>query len=83
MCEIIVNIRDPLTVANIRAINPRNLKAHVDRAIEQSGNEHIEHIRVASSNQLKSGYLSIKTTTTSEMEALRQFAEDWERVTGT
>uniref|UniRef100_A0A8H7NA94 CCHC-type domain-containing protein n=1 Tax=Bionectria ochroleuca TaxID=29856 RepID=A0A8H7NA94_BIOOC len=81
--EIIVNIRNPLTVANIRAMNPRNLKAHVDRAIEQSGNEHIKHIRVASTNQLKSGDLSIKTATTEDMEALRQFAEDWEHRLGT
>lgn len=63
-------------------MNPRNLKAHVDRAIEQSGNEHIENIKVASSNQLKSGDLSIKTTTTADMEALRQFAEDWEHRLG-
>lgn len=33
--EIIVNIRNPLTVASLRAMNPRGLKAHVDRAIEQ------------------------------------------------
>ncbi|CAI6089275.1 unnamed protein product [Clonostachys chloroleuca] len=69
--------------SNIRAMNPRNLKAHVDRAIEQSGNEHIKHIRVASTNQLKSGDLSIKTATTEDMEALRQFAEDWEHRLGT
>lgn len=39
-CEVIVNIRDPLTVQALRAMNPRNLKAHGKRAIEQSGNEH-------------------------------------------
>ena len=78
MREIIVNIRNPHTVTNIRTMRPRNLKAHVDRAIEQSGNEHINSIRVASANQLKSGDLSIKTTTTAETEVLRQFAEDWE-----
>ena len=72
-----VNIRNPLTIGNLRAMNPRNLKAHVDRTIEQSGNEHIASIKVASSNQLKSGDLSIKTTTTAECEALREFAEDW------
>jgi hypothetical protein len=76
--EIIVNIRDPVTIAIIRAMSPRSLKAHVDRAIEQSSNEHIEKIKVVSSNQLKSGDLSIKTATSADMEALRQFAEDWE-----
>ncbi|CAI6100065.1 unnamed protein product [Clonostachys chloroleuca] len=70
--EIIVNIRNPLAVANIRAMNPRNLKAYVDQAIEQSGNKHIKHIRVASTNQLKSGDLIIKTATTEDIEALRQ-----------
>jgi hypothetical protein len=63
-------------------MNPRSLKAHVDRAIEQSGNEHIEKIKTASTNQLKSGDLSIKTATTSDMEILRQFAEDWEHRLG-
>jgi hypothetical protein len=80
--EIIVNVRNPLTVASLRAMNPRSLKAHVDRAIEQSGNEHIEKIKTASTNQQKSGDLSIKTATTSDMEILRQFAEDWEHRLG-
>ncbi|KAH7248188.1 gag-like protein [Fusarium solani] len=69
--EIIVNIRSPLTIAGLRAMNPRSLKAHVDRAIEQSGNEHIENIKTV-----------IKTATASDMEVLRQFAEDWERRLG-
>ncbi|KAK7414308.1 hypothetical protein QQX98_006825 [Neonectria punicea] len=76
--EIIVNIRDPVTIANIRAMSPRSLKAHVDRAIEQSSNENIDKLRAVSANQLKSGDLSIKTATTADIEALRQFAEDWE-----
>lgn len=80
--EIIVNIRDPVTITNIRAMSPRSLKAHVDRAIEQSNNEHINKIKVVSSNQLKSGDLSIKTVTSAETEALRQFAEDWEHRIG-
>lgn len=75
--EIIVNIRDPLTIQNLRAMNPRNLKAHVERAIEQSGNENIANVKIVSSNQLKSGDLSIKTASSSEVEALRQFADDW------
>ncbi|KAI2604651.1 hypothetical protein GGR54DRAFT_621441 [Hypoxylon sp. NC1633] len=75
--EIIVNIRDPITIANLRAMNPRNLKAHIDRAIEQSNNEHIVNIKVVSSNQLKSGDLSIKTATAKETEILRQFTGDW------
>jgi hypothetical protein len=80
--EIIVNIRDPITIASIRALSPRSLKAHVDRAIEQSSNEHIDKLKAVSANQLKSGDLSIKTATTADMEALRQFAEDWEHRIG-
>ncbi|KDN71154.1 hypothetical protein CSUB01_12466 [Colletotrichum sublineola] len=76
--EIIVNIRDPITIASIRAMNSRSLKAHVDRAIEESSNEHIRKLKAVSANQLKSGDLSIKTATTKDMETLRQFAEDWE-----
>ncbi|GKT51829.1 nucleic-acid-binding protein from mobile element jockey [Colletotrichum spaethianum] len=80
--EVIVNIRDPTTIASIRAMNPRNLKAHVDRAIEQSSNEHIRKLKTVSANQLKSGDLSIKTATTTDMETLRQFAEDWKHRIG-
>ncbi|EWZ77878.1 hypothetical protein FOWG_17750 [Fusarium oxysporum f. sp. lycopersici MN25] len=80
--EIIINIRDPVTIANIRAMSPRSLKSHVDLAIAQSSNEHIEKIKVVSSNQIRSGDLSIKTATSSDMVALRQFAEDWEQRIG-
>ena len=75
--EVIVNIRDPLTIQALRAMNPRNLKAHVERAIEQSGNENIASVKIVSSNQLKSGDLSVKAATSTEVEALRQFADDW------
>ena len=75
--EVVVTIRDPTTVLSLRAMNPRNLNAHVERAIAQSGNENISGIRVLSSNQLRSGDLSIKTATSSETEALKQFADDW------
>jgi len=75
--EIIVKITDPTTIESLRAKNPRNLQNHVNRAIEQSGNKHIERIRVASANQLKSGDLSIKTSGRIEAEGLRQFANDW------
>jgi hypothetical protein len=75
--EIIVKITDPATIDSLRAKSPRNLQNHVDRAIEQSRNKHIERIRVASANQLKSGDLSIKTSSRNEAEALRQFANDW------
>jgi dGTP triphosphohydrolase len=75
--EIIVKITDPATIASLRAKSPRNLQNHIDRAIEQSRNEHIERIRVASANQLKSGDLSIKTSNRDEAEALKQFANDW------
>jgi hypothetical protein len=80
--EVIVNIRNPMTIASLRAMNPRSLKAHVDRATEQNGNEHIEKIKTVSTNQLKSGDLSIKTATAADMEVLRQFAEDWEHRIG-
>ncbi|KFA81766.1 hypothetical protein S40288_09638 [Stachybotrys chartarum IBT 40288] len=80
--EIIVNIRDPVTIGNFRAMTPRALKAHIDHAIEQSGNEHIAKIKTVSTNQLKSGDLSIKTATTADMEALRQFSGDWEQRIG-
>ncbi|KAI7768254.1 hypothetical protein LZL87_012616 [Fusarium oxysporum] len=63
--EIIINIRDSVTISNIRVMNPRSLKSYVDLAIAQSSDEHIENIKVASSNQLKSGDLNIKTTTES------------------
>ena len=51
--------------------------SHVQRALEQSQNEHIAHVKIMSSNQLKSGDLSLRTATTPETQALRQFADDW------
>lgn len=74
---IFVSIRNPLTISNLRAMNPRSLMSHVQRALEQSQNEHIAHVKVMSSNQLKSGDLSLRTATTSETQVLRQFADDW------
>jgi hypothetical protein len=53
------------------------MKAHVDTAIAQSENEHIAKITTMSANQLKSGDLSIRTATNSEMQTLRQFTDDW------
>ena len=58
-------------------MNPRNLKSHVERALEQNQNEHIANVKIMSSNQLKSGDLSLRTATTSETQAVRQFADDW------
>ncbi|KAK0367774.1 hypothetical protein CLIM01_14869 [Colletotrichum limetticola] len=77
-----MNIRDPITIASIRAMKSRRLKAHVDRAIEQGSNEHIRKLKNKSANQSKSGDLSVKTATTKDMEVLRQFAEDRENHTG-
>lgn len=48
--EIIVNIRNPLRVANLRAMSPRDLKERVGRAIEQRGNEHFRNIKPVSTN---------------------------------
>jgi hypothetical protein len=61
--EIIVSIRNPLTISKLRAMNPRNLMSHVQRTLEQSQNEHNAHVKVMSSNQLKSGDLSLRTAT--------------------
>jgi len=75
--EIIVKIRDPVTIQSLRAMNPRNLKTYVERAVAQSDNENIINAKITSANQLKSGDLGIKTATHSQMQALRQFADDW------
>jgi hypothetical protein len=75
--EIIVNIRNPHIIQTLRAMNPRTMKAHVDIAIAQSENEHVAKITIMSANQLKSGDLSIRTATNSEMQTLRQFTDDW------
>ena len=75
--EIIVNIRNAQTIQSLRAMNPRAMKAHVDTAIAQSENEHVAKITTMSANQLKSGDLSIRTASNSEMQTLRQFTEDW------
>jgi ribosomal protein L20 len=72
-----VSIRNLLTISKLRAINPRNLKSHIERALEQSQNKHITHMKIISSNQLKSRDLSLRTATTSETKALRQFTDDW------
>ena len=68
--EVIVTIRDPSIIQSLWAMNPRNLKAHVERAIAQSGNENIISFKILSSNQLKSGDFSIKTATSNKVEAL-------------
>ena len=75
--EVVLNIRDPLTIQSLRAMNPSNLKVHVERAIQQSNDENIAGVRVLSSNQLKSGDLSIKTASSSEIGVLRKSAETW------
>jgi hypothetical protein len=49
-CEVIVNIRDLLTVQSLRVMNLCNLKAYVERAIEQSGNKNIVSVKIVSSN---------------------------------
>ena len=75
--EVVLNIRDPLTIQSLRANNPSNLKAHVERAIQQSNDENIAGVGVLSSNQLKSGDLSIRTASSNEIEALRKSADTW------
>lgn len=75
--EVTVNIRDPITIQNLRAMNSRVLNAHVERAIQSSGNENITSIKVMSSNQLKSGDLSIRATGSREAQILRAHIADW------
>ncbi|PON19725.1 hypothetical protein C2W62_01160 [Candidatus Entotheonella serta] len=70
----IINVRDPAAAANIRAMSPHRLKAHVDRAIEQNSYEHIRNIKVVSSHQFKSGDFSLKAATSADIKALKQFA---------
>lgn len=75
--EVTVNIRDPITIQSLRAMNSRVLNAHVERAIQSSGNENIASIKIMSSNQLKSGDLSIRATGSREAQMLRAHTGDW------
>jgi hypothetical protein len=77
-----VNIRNLLIIANLKAMNPCNLKAHVNRAVERSENEYVRGTKVVLANQLKNGDLSVKTAITKDMETLRQFAGDWAHYVG-
>ena len=63
-------------------MSPRILKERVYLAIKQSSNGHTKKNKGIFSNQLKSGDLSIKTATTTDMVSPRQFAEDWEQSIG-
>jgi hypothetical protein len=73
---VVVTIRNPSTALSLRAMKPRNLNAHAERASAQNGNENIARIKVLSSNQLRSGDLSIKTAASNRAEALEQFADN-------
>ncbi|PQE27487.1 zinc knuckle protein [Rutstroemia sp. NJR-2017a BVV2] len=75
--KIIVKITDPTTIESLQAKSPRNLQNYIDHMIEQSRNEYIKRICIASANQLKSRDLSIKTSSRNKAEALRQFANNW------
>jgi hypothetical protein len=74
--EVVVTIKDPSTALSLRAMNPHYLNADVERAVAQNRNEEIARIKVLSSNQLRSGDLSIKTATSNKAEALEQFADN-------
>ncbi|KAK5110507.1 hypothetical protein LTR85_001006 [Meristemomyces frigidus] len=80
--EVTVNIRCSLTVQTPSAMRSRNPNAHIERAIGNSGNEHIMNVRVMSSNQLESGDLSIKTSNNSKAQTLRTHADDWTYLIG-
>jgi hypothetical protein len=75
--ELVVSIRNPLAIEALREMNPRKLKVHVERAFEHSGNEILANIKIVSTNQLKSRDSMIKTAISSEVEAFRQFADNW------
>jgi hypothetical protein len=47
------------------------------RASRRTAGTRTASIKVLSSNQLKSGDLSIRTATSSEVEAIKQFADNW------
>lgn len=51
--------------------------AYVERAVKQNGNENIVGVKIASSNQLKSGTLNVMAATSTKVEALWQSADDW------
>jgi hypothetical protein len=74
--EDVVTIRDLSTALCLRTLNPRNLNAHIERAIAQSGDENMTSIKVFSSNQRRSGDLSVKIATCNKAEVLKQFADD-------
>jgi hypothetical protein len=57
-------------------MNTHSLKAYIDYAIEQSDNKHINCIKVASLNQLKSRDLSIRATIIVDIEVLKQFIDN-------
>lgn len=69
--EVTVNIKNLATIQILRAMNQRDLKAQVERAIQQSEHEQINSIKVMSSNQLRSGDLGIRTTGSREAQILR------------
>ncbi|KAF2721405.1 hypothetical protein K431DRAFT_69984 [Polychaeton citri CBS 116435] len=50
--KIIVSIRNPPTLPNIRAMYPRNLESHGERALEQSQIKRITSVKIVSSDQL-------------------------------
>lgn len=64
-------------------MSSRVLDAHVERAIQSSGNENIASIEIMSSNQLKSGDLSIRATDSKEAQALGARTVDWVHRIGT
>jgi hypothetical protein len=74
---VVVTIGDPSTLQSLWAMSSCNLNAHAERAITHSGNENITHRKVLSSNKLKSGDLGIKIASIHEVEALKQFVDDW------
>ena len=73
--EVVVNIKNVLAIQSLRATNPRSLKCHAGKAIEQSGNESISNKRVIFANRMKSGDLSTRTATGSEEEGVETVVE--------
>ncbi|KAK1991221.1 hypothetical protein LX36DRAFT_646727 [Colletotrichum falcatum] len=48
--KIIINIRDPIIITSIKAINSYSLKVYIDYAIKESNNKYIYKLKLVSTN---------------------------------
>jgi len=68
--KVIVNIRDPVTIQSLRAMNPRNLKAHVERAIKTVTNSDMVALRQFADDWSVGGRLPRQQTQNGRTESL-------------